>query len=193
VLCIRKQPIEGSRSGRSSCTSLGSDCGVPAASQKPTEAALINQFEQTTGGKTVETFGSVTFQQVGALFADVAAESSMLPDIQRHHTVTDIPLLSSTCPCNSPQPPSSFMHCGSVGINPQFGASQVFNISYNQIQGLPPIWMFADNVPSWAEGGIDIRVRQAHDLILPTTSSSKPDRTPCAKIIVDCRPWMSRP
>lgn len=39
--------------------------------------------------------------------------------------------------------------------------SQVFNISYNSIQGLPPIWMFADNVPSWAEGGIDIRVRLA--------------------------------
>jgi hypothetical protein len=36
----------------------------------------------------------------------------------------------------------------------------VFNISYNEIQGLPPIWMFADNVPSWAEGGIDIAVRQ---------------------------------
>lgn len=39
--------------------------------------------------------------------------------------------------------------------------TQVFNISSNQIQGLPPIWMFADNVPSWAEGGIDIRVRPA--------------------------------
>lgn len=38
---------------------------------------------------------------------------------------------------------------------------QVFNISYNGIQGLPPIWMFADNVPSWAEGGIDIRVCSA--------------------------------
>lgn len=50
-------------------------CALRAAVQKPTEAALINQFEQTTGGSAVETSGSVTFQQVRALLAGMAAGS----------------------------------------------------------------------------------------------------------------------
>jgi len=33
--------------------------------QKPTEAALINQFQLVSSGKDLETLGSVTFQQVG--------------------------------------------------------------------------------------------------------------------------------
>lgn len=37
-------------------------------------------------------------------------------------------------------------------------AQQVFNISGNRIIGTPPVWMFADNVPTWAERGIDVHV-----------------------------------
>ncbi len=51
----------------------GLTCEPHAAVQKPTEAALINQFEQTTGGAPVETAGSVTFQQVTTLLARMAA------------------------------------------------------------------------------------------------------------------------
>jgi hypothetical protein len=66
-----------------------------------------------------------------------------------------IPYLYSHCPA------CSAAHLGRTAISRQLVVSQVFNISYNSIQGLPPIWMFADNVPTWAEGGIDIRVRLA--------------------------------
>jgi len=37
-------------------------------------------------------------------------------------------------------------------------AQQVFNVSDNRIIGTPPIWMFADNVPTWAKRGIDVHV-----------------------------------
>ena len=59
---------------------LGLTCDACAAVQKPTEAALINQFEQTTGGAPVETAGSVTFQQVTVLLAGMEAE---LPSIHQ--------------------------------------------------------------------------------------------------------------
>ena len=37
-------------------------------------------------------------------------------------------------------------------------AAQVFNVSGNRLAGTLPVWMFGDNMPPWAEAGIDVSV-----------------------------------